>query len=762
MGAAIAAWQPHRGWNSFDPAKAFDSNRYIRLSIRSQARFIMNQEHPVYEFLDPPQRDGELGRLGPYRVLELLGQGGMGAVFHARDSRLKRHVALKMMQKKWASTVIGRKRFVEEARSMAAVHHDNVATIFEVGIHRGVPFMAMEMLKGQPLDRWIKQTDQFSYQRVLRLAIEVARGLAAAHACGIIHRDIKPANIWIEDPSGRAKILDFGLAIAGSSFDRFSGRGSVLGSPAYLSPEQSQGEPLDDRTDLYSLGVVLYQMCAGRLPLVAKTIPEQLIYNICRHPVPLQQRNPSIPAPLCDLVHRLLDKEPRNRPASARELEELLERVATECETESQAALKIVTEEETKSSSRLESDKTVSSRSAPGSSAPRSSTPKSFTPTSMAIVAGVTAMLCLIAGAAWWSSRPDLPPKTTTVREQPATLPSQQRRRVTALSLKPLELMPVNAGTRSVTAGEAARYQMTIRNNAADAAHDPRVVNAEAPVVAQIITKLKSPGSARVVQPTFAKKFSPAQLPGPGQSERVEIQFLTGDLSPDDFEVSFELQTPAGDLISRINESLTVAENLAQGELLGFELLRTHAGQGADSYVASGKQQSMGDKPVLHTSRKGAREREHTYLRFDLSKANVSKDDLDRCVLLLTVQAEGLKGQSTINVYGVRSELQESWKETGEGALDWKTSPCRDGVGGQSFLGQFTIDNFKDHLSKSPDGVRFFSEALDDFIRSAPGNLVTLVLIRENAAQAATRFKSKEGKPAQAPALALRPKRPQS
>jgi hypothetical protein len=371
-------------------------------------------------------------------------------------------------------------------------------------------------------------------------------------------------------------------------------------------------------------------------------------------------------------------------------------------------------------------------------------------------------MLCLIAGAAWWVSRPDLPSRTTIVPPQPATLPSRQPRRVTALSLRPLELAPVNAGTRSVTAGEAARYRMIFRNNAADAAHDPRVVNSEAQVVAQIVTKLKSPGSAREVQPTFAKKFSPAQLPRPGESQEIEIQFLTGDLSPADFDVSFELQSPAGDVISQINETLQVAENLAQGELLGFELLRTHAGRGADTYVASGNEQSMGDKPVLQASLKGGREQEHTYLRFDLSKANVGKDDLDRCVLLLTVQAAGLTGKSTINVYGVQSELQESWKETGDGALIWKTSPCRDGVGGQSFLGQFTMDNFKDHLSKSPDSVRFFSEALDDFIRSAPGEVVTLVLIRENAAPAATRFKSKEGKPAQAPALALRPKRPAS
>jgi serine/threonine protein kinase len=717
----------------------------------------MNPEHPVYEYLDPPQREGELGRLGPYRVLELLGQGGMGAVFHALDGRLKRHVALKLMQKKWASTMLGRKRFVEEARSMAAVHHDNVATIFEVGIHRNIPFMAMEMLKGQPLDKRLKEKPRFTYQEVLRLALEVSRGLAAAHSCGIIHRDIKPANIWIEEGTGRAKILDFGLAIAGSSFDRFSARGSVLGSPAYLSPEQSRGDPLDDRTDLYSLGIVLYQMCAGRLPLSAKSIPEQLILNICGQPIPLQQRNPQIPVPLCELIFQLLEKEPRNRPRSAKALESLIENVANKCETESQAALQIVTEPETKPPSRRE---------------PKVASTASTSKRTIALLAAC-AVLPLLAGFAWWLAGPGAggssskslgagrstdPTSGRTVEEGIATTPSNSAFRVTALSLKPLELTAGRGGTGRVTAGEAARFQMRLANRAPDAAHDPREINARARVAAQIVTLLKHASSNQVLRPTFAKKFSPTQLPRRGESDEFEIQFLTNDLMPGEFEVAFELQTPAGDPISRITESLQVDEDFSKGELLGFELLRTHAGRGADTYVASSKSESFGDKPILQVLRRGGQDKqqEHMYLRFDLSKGQVKKSAVDRAVLLLTVSPGGHQGNSVINVYGIKTEPPVTWDETGEKALNWNDSPCRESVADQTYLGQLSFENSKDHLSKTPDGVRLFSPTLDDFIRDSTGDLITIVLIRENPGEQSTRFKSKEGKPNESPALAIR------
>lgn len=713
----------------------------------------MNEENPVYDFLDPPQRDGELGRIGPYRVLELLGQGGMGAVFHARDGRLKRQVALKMMQKKWAATVIGRKRFVEEARSMAAVHHDNVATIFEVGVHRGIPFMAMEMLQGQPLNKLIKGARQFTNQEVLRLALEVARGLGAAHACGIIHRDIKPANIWIEEPTGRAKILDFGLAIAGSNFDRFSARGSVLGSPAFLSPEQSSGEPLDDRTDLYSLGVVLYQMCAGRLPLMAKTIPEQLLLNICHQPVPLKQRKPDIPDPLCDLIEQLLKKEPRDRPRSALDLEEKVREVTRQCKADSEAALRIVTDA-----------RPTASIDPPGNQKTKSNSRSKLI--KLGAVAGV-GLLLIAAGVRSILPGEASPEKTDPITTKENSLADgkegSQPHRVTAVSLEPLELQPVNAGTRTLTSGQAARFRMRIANNAVGQSNDPRIINASAVVVAQIVTMLQEPGEKQLIRPTFAKKFRPLQLPRPGESKEFEIQFLTKDLSPANFEVTFELQSPTGDPISQIKESLSVAENLSEGELLGFESLRTHAGLGADTYVASGNDNPMGEKPIVQTRRKAGQGKpiqEHVYLRFDLSKSKVAKDTFDRAVLLLSVHPGGFQGTSKIDLYGIQTKLDSQWSESGQEPLVWSRSPCRDGIGGQLYLGQCTIDNFKDNLKDKPDGVRFFSQALDDFVRSAEGDLITIVLIRDQVNDAATRFKSKEGSPDQAPALALRPKNP--
>ncbi|MGV3483293.1 MAG: protein kinase domain-containing protein [Planctomycetaceae bacterium] len=294
-----------------------------------------------YAFLDPPTIDGDLGSLGPYRVIGELGRGGMGFVFRAEDTRLKRIVALKVMNAKVAATPHSRQRFIDEARSMAAVKHDNVVTIYEVSDHRGTPFMAMEMLKGGTLEELIRKQKKFDYHQVLQYAVEMARGLGAAHAQGIIHRDIKPANIWIEADRGRVKILDFGLALAQVPFDQLAKRGSVIGTPQYLSPEQARSDPLDSRTDLYSLGVVLYELCTGELPFKAKSVPEQLIMTLVHEPPAAHQINREIPEPLGKLISRLMKKEPRHRPRSAKDLEKLIDKVALECEAKSDVALTI-------------------------------------------------------------------------------------------------------------------------------------------------------------------------------------------------------------------------------------------------------------------------------------------------------------------------------------------------------------------------------------------------------------------------------------
>ncbi len=710
----------------------------------------MSSEPSTHELLDPPQQAGEIGRLGPYRILSVLGKGGMGEVFRAEDGRLKRSVALKLMKKKIAATPNSRKRFVEEARSMAAVHHDNVATIFEVGIHRGMPFMAMEMLRGSSLDETMKGKKRFTWQQVLRLAKEVSRGLAAAHHCGIVHRDIKPANIWIEEQDGRAKILDFGLAIAGANVDRFAARGSVIGSPGYLAPEQARNEPVDDRTDLYSLGVVMYQMCSGRLPLRSSSIPGQLVAIICHNPPPLHEQNPDIPRPLCDLIHRLIAKEQRHRPKSAKQLEAQIMEVESQCVSESQGALQIVTADAASPTSA-----SVENRGPSTESSKSKGNKKTIVPW----VTSAGLLLVVLAAVAWYAK-----PKRVARAPTPRVVapPPPEVRSVTARSLEPLELS-VTTGTDQLMSGEAARFKMRLVNNASDGASDPKTVNSGLRVVAQIATLLKQSENSQVRRPTFAKKISATQLPPPGQSREIEIQFLTGDLPPESFDVVFELQTPSGQTVSSATKPLSVSENLRQSELLGFKMLRTHGARGADTYVRSGSQEGFGGANVLQTHFKRGKDgplKEHIYLRFDLSKSPVPREELDRAVVLLTVEGGGNESNCTINAYGIGDSLDADWIETDADHLAWETSPCRDGVGGQRYLGQVTIDNFKDNLKNKPDAVRIFSEELDEFIRSSPSDLITIALIRENQSDKPSRFKSKEGKPSEAPALALR-RRPQ-
>ncbi|MEM8666086.1 MAG: protein kinase [Planctomycetota bacterium] len=276
--------------------------------------------------------------LSHYRVIEELGRGGMGFVFLAEDIKLKRPVALKVMNQRIASAPHSRRRFVREARAMAAVHHDNVATIFEVGESNQTPYMAMELLQGSTLEQFNKEQNQVGFETVIDYARQISRGLTAAHQRGIVHRDIKPANIWLETDKQRVKILDFGLALASTPVDQLAGRGAVIGTPGYLSPEQARSDPLDDRSDLYSLGVVLYELCTGQIPIQEKTVPGQLISILAHRPTPIEEINPEIPQPLRELVHCLLRKEPRSRPATAEDLLNRLDVVEKECHSKTEVA----------------------------------------------------------------------------------------------------------------------------------------------------------------------------------------------------------------------------------------------------------------------------------------------------------------------------------------------------------------------------------------------------------------------------------------
>ncbi|MFI5458735.1 MAG: protein kinase [Isosphaerales bacterium] len=270
-----------------------------------------------YQFLDAPRAADEIGWLAHYRVRRCIGEGGMGLVFEAEDTDLLRPVALKVIRPELAGSPEATQRFTLEARAMAALKHDHIVTIYQVGQQRGVAFLAMEYLQGMSLSRWLDRGNKASLDLVLRLGRETAAGLAAAHKRGLIHRDIKPANIWLEAPNGRVKILDFGLARSERHDSHITHPGVTLGTPAYMAPEQACGDDVDASSDLFSLGCVLYQLGTGLLPFSGPTIMAVLTSLSTKTPSPPRELNPALPAALDALVMQLLSKEPANRPASA-------------------------------------------------------------------------------------------------------------------------------------------------------------------------------------------------------------------------------------------------------------------------------------------------------------------------------------------------------------------------------------------------------------------------------------------------------------
>ncbi len=275
-------------------------------------------------FLAPAQAADEIGRLGPYRVLAVLGHGGMGVVFKAEDPQLGRAVALKAMLPALANSSSARERFAREARTAAALKHPHVVTIFDVGEDRGAPFLAMELLEGEALDSRLRREGRLPVPEVLRIGREAAEGLAAAHAKELIHRDVKPANLWLEAPHGHVKVLDFGLARALGEEVRLSRPGAFLGTPGYTAPEQAGDRAADPRCDLFSLGCVLYQMGTGQRPFRGKDVLSTLMAVARTQPPPPCDLNPDIPEGLNSLILSLLSKDPAGRPASAAAVVEAL------------------------------------------------------------------------------------------------------------------------------------------------------------------------------------------------------------------------------------------------------------------------------------------------------------------------------------------------------------------------------------------------------------------------------------------------------
>jgi tRNA A-37 threonylcarbamoyl transferase component Bud32 len=277
-------------------------------------------------FLAPPSEPGSLGRLGHYEALEVVGRGGTGVVLRARDTKLLRVVAIKALAAPLAASGTARQRFAREARAAAAVRDDHVVAIHAVCDDAPVPYLVMEFIDGCNLEALIRGGGPLEVKEVLRIGIQVARGLAAAHKHGLIHRDVKPANILLENGVQRVKLSDFGLArtVDDASLTQ---SGIIAGTPAYMSPEQANGARVDHRSDLFSLGSVVYEMCTGRPAFRAPTAMAVLRRVCDEAPRPVREVNPDVPEPLCRLIERLHAKKPDDRPASATEVADLLTRL---------------------------------------------------------------------------------------------------------------------------------------------------------------------------------------------------------------------------------------------------------------------------------------------------------------------------------------------------------------------------------------------------------------------------------------------------
>jgi len=275
--------------------------------------------------LDPPTSPGHLGRFGPYDVTGLLGRGGMGVVLMGFDPALHRPVAIKLLAPRLATSSTARRRFLREARAAASVVHEHVVTIHAVGEAGGLPFLVMQYVPGKSLQERIDAGGPLGLKEILRVGMQAAAGLAAAHAQGLVHRDVKPANILLENGVERVKLTDFGLARAVDDA-ALTQSGVIAGTPQYMAPEQVRGDAVDHRADLFSLGSVLYAMCTGRSPFRAETTVAVLRRVCDEAPRPVREIRPEVPDWLEALIAKLHSKDPAARYQTAAEVSERLGR----------------------------------------------------------------------------------------------------------------------------------------------------------------------------------------------------------------------------------------------------------------------------------------------------------------------------------------------------------------------------------------------------------------------------------------------------
>ncbi|TWU32901.1 serine/threonine-protein kinase [Novipirellula artificiosorum] len=328
-------------WDSIEHALRVEAQSHRSLGTHSASRLIECCENPdtnepVYpveyaqsptdfaiSFLEPSNREDSMGQLGEFEVLSVIGFGGMGIVLKGFQEELNRPVAIKVMAPHLATSGVARQRFLREAQATAAIVHPNVMPILSVNEKSSLPFLVMPYVACHSLQQRIDSDGALATVDVLRIALQVAEGLAAAHGQGLVHRDVKPANILLERGVDRAMLTDFGLARAVDDAT-VTRSGIIAGTPQYMSPEQARGEAVDARSDLFSLGSVIYAMCVGHPPFRGETS-----YGILRKVTDLAARsmqleNPQVPEWLDRLTAKLMSKEATKRYGSVNEVATLL------------------------------------------------------------------------------------------------------------------------------------------------------------------------------------------------------------------------------------------------------------------------------------------------------------------------------------------------------------------------------------------------------------------------------------------------------
>ncbi|HEX7251887.1 MAG TPA: serine/threonine-protein kinase, partial [Thermoanaerobaculia bacterium] len=269
-------------------------------------------------------------KLGPYEILAPLGAGGMGEVYRARDAKLGREIAIKVLPAQTSGDPDRRQRFEQEARAASALNHPNILTIYDIDSADGALYIAMEFVEGRTVRDLVASEEPLPTRKLLDVAVQTSEGLAKAHSAGIVHRDLKPENLMVSK-DGYVKILDFGLAkltepesegasALPTAIAQPTQPGTVMGTAGYMSPEQASGQPVDFRSDQFALGSILYEMATGKRAFQRRTGAETLVAIIREEPEPIAQLAPKAPVPVRWIIERCLAKDPEERYASTKDL----------------------------------------------------------------------------------------------------------------------------------------------------------------------------------------------------------------------------------------------------------------------------------------------------------------------------------------------------------------------------------------------------------------------------------------------------------